>query len=326
MAKARLMDFPTVSVIIPVRNEAKRIRQCIEGILHQTVPVQEIIVIDSGSTDGTLEILAEFPELDVIHIDSSSFNHGLTRNLGVARATSEFCQLTVGDAYAYNEFWLEEMLNGFVDDQVQAVCGQQVVDHLLENNPTQWFRPATNPKLQIVQAKNDEWRNFSPEQRLMLGGWDDVNAMYRRTALLSQPFRRTNYSEDIIWLNECLENNGKVVYNRAARVYHYHNESFDFAYRRTLTTHYFRYRIYGSIPVLKHNINPVKSFLRRIKLTFWSSGMSPVQALKWWRYESARIAGRKRGTREFIAALNQGEEALDAHHANVCGKPPIPVK
>ena len=56
------MAFPTVSVIIPVRNEAKRIRQCIEGILKQTVPVQEIIVIDSGSTDGTLEILAEFPK------------------------------------------------------------------------------------------------------------------------------------------------------------------------------------------------------------------------------------------------------------------------
>ena len=65
------MAFPTVSVIIPVRNEAKRIRQCIEGILKQTVPVQEIIVIDSGSTDGTLEILMEFPEVDVVEIDGS---------------------------------------------------------------------------------------------------------------------------------------------------------------------------------------------------------------------------------------------------------------
>ena len=68
------MAFPTVSVIIPVRNEAKRIRQCIEGILKQTVPVQEIIVIDSGSTDGTLKILAEFPEVDVVEIDGASHN------------------------------------------------------------------------------------------------------------------------------------------------------------------------------------------------------------------------------------------------------------
>ena len=145
------MGFPTVSVIIPVRNEAKRIRQCIEGILKQTVPVQEIIVIDSGSTDGTLEVLAEFPEVDVVEIDGSTFNHGLTRNLGVERATGEFCQLTVGDAYAYNDVWLEEMLKGFLDDEVMAVCGQQVVDHLPGKQPdavVPAFRPphpATGP-------------------------------------------------------------------------------------------------------------------------------------------------------------------------------------
>ena len=142
MAKIDLvMAFPTVSVIIPVRNEAKRIRQCIEGILKQTVPVQEIIVIDSGSTDGTLDILADFPAVDVIEIDGSTFNHGLTRNLGVEHATGEFCQLTVGDAYAYNEFWLEEMLKGFADEEVMAVCGQQVVDHLLKTTHCNGFDP-----------------------------------------------------------------------------------------------------------------------------------------------------------------------------------------
>ena len=159
------MAFPTVSVIIPVRNEAKRIRQCIEGILKQTVPVHEIIVIDSGSTDGTLGILAEFPQVDLIEIDGSTFNHGLTRNLGVERATGEFCQLTVGDAYAYNEFWLEEMLKGFVDDEVMAVCGQQVVDHLPENNPMQWFRPSGPPTFRRVQHKDGAWDLLSPEEK-----------------------------------------------------------------------------------------------------------------------------------------------------------------
>ena len=59
------MNFPTVSVVMPVKNEALKIKACIEGILAQTVPVNEIIVVDSGSADGTLEILELFPQVQV---------------------------------------------------------------------------------------------------------------------------------------------------------------------------------------------------------------------------------------------------------------------
>ena len=52
-------SFPNISVVIPVKNEAGKIRECIEGILSQSIPVLEIIVVDSGSTDGTIEILQD---------------------------------------------------------------------------------------------------------------------------------------------------------------------------------------------------------------------------------------------------------------------------
>ena len=229
------MAFPTVSVIIPVRNEAKRIKQCIEGILKQTVPVHEIIVIDSGSTDGTLDILAEFPQVDLIEIDGSTFNHGLTRNLGVERATGEFCQLTVGDAYAYNEFWLEEMLKGFVDDEVMAVCGQQVVDHLPENNPIQWFRPIDPiSRLKRIQFTNEAWSKLSNQERRDASRWDDVNAMYKRSSLIAMPFEKTGYSEDLIWANNALEQGWAICQNHNSRVYHFHYETREFRFKRTL--------------------------------------------------------------------------------------------
>ncbi|MDB4787445.1 glycosyltransferase [Flavobacteriales bacterium] len=320
------MAFPTVSVIIPVRNEAKRIRQCIEGILKQTVPVHEIIVIDSGSTDGTLDILTEFPQIDLIEIDGSTFNHGLTRNLGVERATGEFCQLTVGDAYAYNEFWLEEMLKGFVDDEVMAVCGQQVVDHLPENNPMQWFRPSGPPTLQRVQHKNDAWDGLSPEEKKAVGGWDDVIAMYRRNALVNQPFRETSYSEDKIWLDEAMRIGHAVVYNTAARVYHYHYEDADFMYRRTITGLYFNYRIFGTSPRAWQAPGGWKSKAHRFKWTFLKSGINPILALRWWYYQSHRFGALEQGIHDFIQAATEGEDALDNFHSELCGKPPIPVK
>ena len=320
------MGFPTVSVIIPVRNEAKRIRQCVEGILKQTVPVQEIIVIDSGSTDGTLEILAEFPEVDVVAIDGSTFNHGLTRNLGAERATGEFCQLTVGDAYAYNEFWLEEMLKGFVDDEVMAVCGQQVVDHLPENNPMQWFRPAGPPTFRRVQHKDGAWDLLSPEEKRADGGWDDVIAMYRRHALLDLPFRETSYSEDKIWLDEAMRIGHATVYNSAARVYHYHYEDPDFMYRRTITGLYFNYRVFGLSPKAWSPPKGWKNKLYRFKWTFIESGLNPFTARQWWRYQNSRHKALERGILDFISAKNKNDEFLDDFHSQLCGKPPIPTK
>ena len=320
------MAFPTVSVIIPVRNEAKRIRQCIEGILKQTVPVHEIIVIDSGSTDGTLDILAEFPQVDLIEIDGSTFNHGLTRNLGVERATGEFCQLTVGDAYAYNDVWLEEMLKGFVDDEVMAVCGQQVVDHLPENNPMQWFRPSGNPTLRRVQHKDGAWNRLSPAEKKADGGWDDVNAMYRRQALLDQPFRETSYSEDKVWLDEAMRNGHAVVYNSAARVYHYHFEDADFMYRRTITGLYFNYRTFGTIPSPPSKRVSLRALGRRAKWLYFKSNLSISAANGWWKYHRNRLEAGRKGTRAFLEHLKHGEKELDRFHAELCGKPPIPVK
>ena len=321
------MAFPTVSVIIPVRNEAKRIRQCIEGILKQTVPVHEIIVIDSGSTDGTLDILAEFPQVDLIEIDGSTFNHGLTRNLGVERATGEFCQLTVGDAYAYNEFWLEEMLKGFVDDEVMAVCGQQVVDHLPENNPMQWFRPAGPHHLTAGAAQ--EWclgwtEPGGEKSRWRMGRRDrDVPPKCTRQPACS---RKTSYSEDKIWLDEAMRTGHAVVYNTAARVYHYHYEDADFMYRRTITGLYFNYRTFGTSPLAWQAPGGWKSKAHRFKWTFLKSGINPILALRWWHYQSQRFGALEQGIHDFIQAATEGEDALDNFHSELCGQPPIPVK
>ena len=54
----------TVSVVIPTRNEARRLRGCLEGIVTQGAPVLEVIVVDGASTDGTRELVAEFAARD----------------------------------------------------------------------------------------------------------------------------------------------------------------------------------------------------------------------------------------------------------------------
>ena len=203
--------FPEISVVIPVKNEAAKIRACIEGILTQSVPVKEIIVIDSGSTDGTVEILKEYDKVKLVEIPSSEFNHGETRNLGVQQASGEFILLTVGDAKPYDRFWIQHLLDGFESDSVMGVCGQQVCAHDRVKNPVDWFRPIGQPSKRYCSFTKEELAALTPATLLSACCWDDVTAMYRREALMQIPFKRTSYCEDAIWARDALKAGHTIV-------------------------------------------------------------------------------------------------------------------
>jgi glycosyltransferase involved in cell wall biosynthesis len=102
------MSLPFVSVVITTRNEAKNIRDLLESLSVQETPF-EVLVVDAGSTDGTVEIAkkfaAEFPTFQVHHCPGS---RGYSRNFGVARARGEYVAFIDGDCIA-NAFWLKQL-------------------------------------------------------------------------------------------------------------------------------------------------------------------------------------------------------------------------
>jgi rhamnosyltransferase len=316
--------FPEISVVIPVKNEAYNIKACIDGILSQTVPVKEIVVVDSGSTDGTLEILRQYDIVKVIEIKPEEFNHGLTRNLGVSHTSGEFVILTVGDARPYNNRWIEELLKGFTDENVAGVCGIQVVPHERGKNPVEWFRPVSEPQIVRYKFSNEEFNSLSPLQRKNVCAWDDVTAMYRMSVFREIPFRKVLYTEDAIWARDAILAGYIIVYNPAARVYHYHKETEDFIFKRTFTTMYFRYKYFGFInekPVMR-----LVDYLRAIKVIVESSPVSVKEKLYWISFNRKIHRSLKKAYDVFNEALNKGEETLDTVHLEYCGKPPIPVK
>lgn len=81
-----------VTVIMPSLNVAKYIRPCMESVLAQTLQDMEILAIDAGSTDGTLEILEEFAERDgrVRIARSDRKSYGYQMNLGISMATGDY--------------------------------------------------------------------------------------------------------------------------------------------------------------------------------------------------------------------------------------------
>lgn len=288
-------------------------------MLSQTVRINQILVIDSGSIDGTLEYLRSIKEVKIINIDPAEFNHGDTRNLGWQHAREEYLFYTVQDARPVNEFLLEELLKGFTDDDVAGVCGQQVVPHELDKNPVEWFRPVSEPQNLRYQFNSPgEFDVLLPEQKKAVCSWDDVVALYKRSALQEIPFQRIVFGEDMLWAKEALTRGYAIGYRQGARVYHYHQESCDFTFKRSFTTMYFRYKHFGFVPAAP--ILTPRSRLSIIRNTFKSVGFNYTEIKKWHAYNVDLFHGYTKAYRLFMKSLGNGESILDEAHEKYCGK------
>ena len=93
--------MPKVSVIMPSLNVVQYIQECMESVVRQTLSDIEIICVDAGSTDGTLEILQEFAKKDqrISIIVSDKKSYGYQMNLGLKAAKGEYIGIVETDDF-----------------------------------------------------------------------------------------------------------------------------------------------------------------------------------------------------------------------------------
>ena len=93
--------MPKVSVIMPSLNVVQYIQECMESVVRQTLSDIEIICVDAGSTDGTLEILQEFAKKDqrMSIIVSDKKSYGYQMNLGLKAAKGEYIGIVETDDF-----------------------------------------------------------------------------------------------------------------------------------------------------------------------------------------------------------------------------------
>jgi rhamnosyltransferase len=322
----KLEKEPLISVVIPVKNGAPWLKACMDGLLQQTLfPQTEIIVVDSGSTDDSLSILKHYP-VRVLQIPPQEFNHGLTRNYALQYCKGAYVVMTVQDAVPVDSNWLELLYSGFtMDENVAGVCGQQVVPHVKEANPIYWFRPVSAPVPYLYKFSGKEsFESLTPLEQKNCCGWDNVTAMYRKSVLDIMPFRKTTYGEDCVWAREALINGYAIVYQPAARVYHFHVENADYSFKRAFTTMYLRYRQFGYLYP-----RPNKTIREKLSLikTLWRSlPFRPGAIAYWYQQELSNFKALQRAHTVFMEALDEGEAKLELVHEKYCGKPPVPLQ
>jgi rhamnosyltransferase len=113
-----------VSIIIRACNEEKHITQLLQGIGQQSLQDHEIILVDSGSTDGTLVIASHYP-VRVVHIQPQDFTFGHSLNQGIQESHGDFIVIVSAHVYPVYPDWLECLLAPFADPQVALSYGKQ---------------------------------------------------------------------------------------------------------------------------------------------------------------------------------------------------------
>ncbi len=112
---------PKVSVIVPVYNGARTIREVVNCLLKQTLPPHEIIVVDDGSTDGTAETLKEFAG-QLVLLRKRNGGPASARNQGIGASSGELVAFTDSDCLPQSG-WLSELVKGFDGPGVGGVGG-----------------------------------------------------------------------------------------------------------------------------------------------------------------------------------------------------------
>jgi len=338
---------PLFSVIIPVKNGDFWLERLFQALMRQTLFSRtEIIVIDSGSTDKSLDIIRRYQgvgenrvqgdgenqvqgdgenQVRLIEIPPAEFNHGETRNLGARAARGEFVVMTVQDAVPASDQWLQFFLAGFTDDKVAAVCGQQVVPHERDKNPVIWFRPVSAHRTWFCHFERPEdFEKLSPSEQRQIAGWDNVVSAYRRKILLENPFPAIDFAEDLIWAKGMLLKGHTLGHVSEAIVFHYHHHLPEFVLPRYFSVYYFEYKIFGLRPGIEHSVLWNIGVGARVLLR--EKALTGKEKFKWLIFTIRYWMVLKRTIKKFNAALDKGDACLDVQYRRICKRPPQAFK
>jgi glycosyltransferase involved in cell wall biosynthesis len=206
--------MPSVSVVIPVKDGARYLERLLTAVREQGGEAVEILVIDSGSSDGSVE-LARAGGASVHEISPHEFGHGRTRNLAMELAAGDIVCFLTQDAVPAPG-WLDAHLAAFeLDPKVGAVYGPHLP----------W--PDTSPM--IARELDEFFASMAPngEPALQRSGdltfLSNVNASYARACWEEIRFEDLAYSEDQAFGRAMLERGWVKVFHPGAAVRHAHD-------------------------------------------------------------------------------------------------------
>jgi len=219
------------SVIIPTKNPGSIFRKVLSAVINQKTPWEyEILVVDSGSDDGTVEYASQHHNVRLHEIKPSEFGHGRTRNLGIGLTTGEYVVLITHDALPANDAWLRNLVDAveqspsiagaFGRHKAYTSDGPYVARDLEAHfNGFKSSPPVVSLDDEVRYRKEAGYRQF-------LHYFSDNNACLRRSVWERIPYPDVDFAEDQIWAKKIIEQGYSKAYADNALVYHSHQFGF----------------------------------------------------------------------------------------------------
>jgi rhamnosyltransferase len=260
---------PLVSIALVTRNGAATLPALLDAVRRQRVDVPfEIVAIDSGSTDGSAELLARSVDRFVA-IAPETFNHGTTRNLAIEQARGDLVVLLVQDAVPATDIWLANLIAPLrADGRLAATFARQLARFEAGRITRDYLRQApihSDIARTLSPLSAEELERLDPMRRLARCSLDNVCSCIRRSVWASMPFRETAIGEDVEWARQVLLAGHRIEYVPGAAVFHSHDRSPAHELRRTRALHQRLYELFElrTIPTLPLLARAVVSCLAR---------------------------------------------------------------
>ncbi len=204
------------SIIIPTKNEAKNIDRCLRGIFSQNTEHQfEVIIIDTGSTDETIDIVSGY-DIRLKRISPRGFRHSKVRNFGAKISKGEYLIFISGDAYPANTHWVDSLLSNFTTDTIAGVFGKQI--------PFPDADPIVQRQLSIYYGDTRRINKKYDRMSFQTFFFSNVNSAIRKEIWQMHPLDEDYiYCEEIEWATWAILNGYQSIYDPSAAVYHSHN-------------------------------------------------------------------------------------------------------
>jgi rhamnosyltransferase len=201
-----------VSIVVRAYNEEEHIEKLLLGICAQRKKVHEVVLVDSGSTDSTVDISRRYG-CKIVSIDKHDFTFGRALNRGCAAANGDICVFVSAHVFPICNDWLEKLVGPFEDQRVVLSYGRQrggEVNKFSEHRIfARWF-----PSQSAIPQKTYFCNN--------------ANAAVRRSVWEALPYDESLTGlEDLAWAKTAQSRGGWIAYMADAEVVHLHDETWE---------------------------------------------------------------------------------------------------
>ncbi len=241
-----------VTIIVRSFNDIEYIETTMKMLLEQDYDEFEILNVDSGSRDGTWEVIRKYNADNAYQIKSSDYIPGRVLNEAVARANGDIIVFNNSDCIPQDRNWLKNLIKPLLNAKVAAVFGNQI------------YRPDAHSLVikDMVRAFGDgreskNWHHF----------FSLATSAVKKSMIQEHPFDPDiQYSEDIEWSYRMKNKGYTLVYVPEAIVEHSHNYTIPQVYKRFHGEGVAEGKIYGFKPsLIRFFLKPfIMEFLRDV--------------------------------------------------------------